>query len=96
MLIYSLIYFFLAIYIGCVNPGEFGISQSWNYLFKKSYWKPQSSSLIRPMDNFIEMNLYKSNRHDDHNSNNCWMENNSDEDTKVLSVTIRNLTKVRK
>jgi hypothetical protein len=39
MLIYSVIYFFLAIYVERLYPGEFGVPQPWNYLFKKSYRK---------------------------------------------------------
>ena len=63
MLIYSIIYIFLAIYIERINPGEFGVAQSWNYLFKKSYWKPRTiqslefqedSSAIE--NHWIEMN----------------------------------------
>lgn len=50
MLIYSVILFFLAIYVERVNPGEFGIAQPWYYLFKKSYWKPQVSASVQPFD----------------------------------------------
>ncbi|UJR17400.1 hypothetical protein I4U23_004295 [Adineta vaga] len=70
MLIYSIIYIFLAIYIERINPGEFGVAQSWNYFFKKSYWKPLT---IQPLEMFktssynenhwIEMSLRKEKIH---------------------------------
>ena len=50
MLVYSVIFFFLAIYVERVNPGEFGISQSWYFPCKKSYWKPQASASVQPFD----------------------------------------------
>jgi ATP-binding cassette subfamily A (ABC1) protein 3 len=50
MLIYSVIYLLLAIYIERINPGEFGVSQSWNYLFKRSYWKSQATSTVQPLN----------------------------------------------
>lgn len=47
MLIYSFIYFFLAIYVERINPGQFGVPQPLNYIFKKSHWK---SSAVSPAE----------------------------------------------
>ncbi|CAF2778503.1 unnamed protein product [Rotaria sp. Silwood2] len=47
---YSVIYMLLAIYIERINPGEFGVAQPWNYLFRKSFWNPRKSSTIEPSD----------------------------------------------
>ncbi len=87
MLIYSIIYMFLAIYVERLNPGEFGISQPWNYLFKKSYWK---SSAIRPTD--IENGFHKipngiSNQ-------NHWIELKAIKKKKNPTMTIDHLNKV--
>jgi hypothetical protein len=87
MLIYSVIYLLLAIYIERINPGEFGVSQSWNYLFKRSYWKSQATSTVRPL-----------NGHDkpvnEKNGSNNWIEMNSMKDAKNPSVIVSHLTKV--
>ncbi|CAF2937617.1 unnamed protein product [Rotaria sp. Silwood2] len=86
MLIYSVIYMFLAIYVERVNPGEFGISQPWNYLFRKSYW---TSSRVQPAD--IGNNFSKI--HNDTPNNNNWIELNHVEKKKNPSMTIDHLTK---
>ena len=92
MLIYSGIYFLLAIYVERVNPGEFGVSQPWNYLFKKSYWKPRATSAIQPFDS-IETLSSKTN---ETVSNNHWVEMTSKIGAKTPSVTMSHVTKVRK
>ncbi len=84
MLIYSVIYIFLAIYVERLNPGEFGISQPWNYLFKKSYWT--SSSSVQPTD-LDKMNNGISNK-------NHWIELNTNDKKKNPTMTIDHLTKV--
>lgn len=87
MLIYSVIYFFLAIYVERLNPGEFGISQPWNYLFKRSYW---SKSAIRPSnyENGVE-------KHSNGFSNQThWIELNTVEKKKTPAMSIDHLTKV--
>ncbi|CAF1258424.1 unnamed protein product [Rotaria sp. Silwood1] len=90
MLIYSVIYMFLAIYVERVNPGEFGISQPWNYLFKKSYWT--SSAVVRPSD--IGNNFSKIDN--DISNNNHWIEMNNIEKKKNPSMKIDHLTKTFK
>jgi ATP-binding cassette subfamily A (ABC1) protein 3 len=92
MLIYSGIYFLLAIYVERVNPGEFGIPQPWNYLFKKSYWKPQATSAIQPFDS-VERPPSKKNGTV---SNNHWIEMSSIMGMKSPSVTVSHVTKVSK
>jgi len=83
MLIYSIIYILLAVYIERVNPGEFGVAQSWNYLFKKSYWKPRTT--IQSLE-FQEDSSTNENR---------WIEVNSREKKKLSpALTIDHLTKV--
>ncbi|CAF0848696.1 unnamed protein product [Rotaria sordida] len=89
MLIYSVIYFFLAIYIERINPGEFGVSQSWNYLFKKSYWKPHSTPTVQPFDN----NDRLTHKKDGIYGSECWIELNSIKNTISPSLTISHLTK---
>ncbi|UJR36715.1 hypothetical protein I4U23_029431 [Adineta vaga] len=89
MLIYSVIYLLLAIYVERVNPGEFGVSQSWNYLFKRSYWNPHATSTVQPLAN---------NEH--HHANggvmsgkDCWFEMNQKMNMKSPSLTVSHLTK---
>ncbi len=87
MLIYSIIYMLLAIYVERLNPGEFGISQPWNYLFKRSY---RASSTIQPAD--IENNFDKI--HNGISNENHWIELNTIEKKKNPTMIIDNLTKV--
>ena len=85
MLIYSVIYVFLATYLERINPGEFGIAQPWNYLFKKSYWNPSSSSIIQPSE--IEQRAPVSQTH--------WIEMEPRDRKKLTpTMTINHLTKV--
>jgi hypothetical protein len=87
MLIYSVIYVFLAIYVERLNPGEFGISQPWNYLFKKSYWR---SSTVRPTDiadNFVKIDNSTTNQ-------SHWIELNTTDNKKQPAMTIEHLNKV--
>lgn len=88
MLVYSLLYFLLAIYVERINPGEFGVSQPWNYLFKKSYWKPELTSSVQPFNSHDIKNdgIYGSNN---------WIELNSMTNSTIPSITITHLTKVR-
>jgi hypothetical protein len=81
------IYLFLAIYIERINPGEFGVSQSWNYLFKRSYWKSQATSTVQPLNGDDKPVNQK-------NGNNNWIELNSMVGMKNPSVIVSNLTKV--
>ncbi|UJR09005.1 hypothetical protein I4U23_013254 [Adineta vaga] len=86
MLIYSVIYMFLAVYVERLNPGEFGVSQPWNYLFKKSYW---TSSTVRPTG--IMSNL---DQIDNHTANgNHWIELNTMGKKKDPAMTIEHLNK---
>ena len=82
MLIYSMIYIFLAIYIERVNPGEFGVAQSWNYFLKKSYWKP---STVQPTEGSAGPRHIESH----------WIEMMTREAKKhTPTLSINNLTKV--
>jgi hypothetical protein len=87
MIIYSVIYLLLAIYIERINPGEFGVSQPWNYPLKLSYWKPHTTSTIRPLGGDD-----KSVNRNDGSDN--WIELNSVMNRKSPSLTISHLTKV--
>ena len=90
MLIYSVIYFLLAIYIERVNPGEFGVAQSWNYLFKKSYWKPEATSAVAPSGKDCRpVPMSGTARVGNH-----WVEPELTSSTKDPSLTISHLTKV--
>jgi hypothetical protein len=83
MLLYSVIYLLLAVYVERINPGEFGIAQPLHYLFKKSYWKPRSTSSIHPV------------RNTQARSDDPWIElsDNTDSDHHPL-VVISHLSKV--
>ena len=90
MLIYSVIYLLLAIYVERINPGEFGVAQPWNYLFKKSYWKPQATSSIHPSDGNGKLGYEKR----EVPSQNHWIQLDSINNKKTPSLTISHLTKV--
>jgi ATP-binding cassette subfamily A (ABC1) protein 3 len=90
MLIYSVIYFLLAIYIERINPGEFGVAQPWNYLFKRSYWKPHATSKVQPLN----MNGKSATKNGRVHGPNDWIELNRMTPTENPSVTISHLTKV--
>ena len=81
MLVSSLIYFLLAIYIERINPGEFGVAQQWNYFFRKSYWKPEA---LAPLTNSKQIS-----------SKSAWIDSNQMNVTsKEPSLSISHLTKV--
>jgi len=82
MLIYSVIYLILAIYVERINPGEFGVAQPWNYLFKKSYWTSKATSTIEPI------------QYNEVYGNNVWVELNPIVKSKEPSLSISHLTKV--
>jgi hypothetical protein len=90
MLIYSVIYLLLAIYVERVNPGEFGVSQQWNYIFKKSYWKPHATSTVQPFDGIEKL----AHENDGIHERSCWIEMSSTAGMKSPSVTVSHLTKV--
>ena len=90
MLIYSVIYLLLAIYVERINPGEFGVAQPWNYLFKISYWRPRTAAAIQPIENDEK----PANRNDGVFGSNGWIELNPMMNKKTLSLTISHLTKV--
>jgi ATP-binding cassette subfamily A (ABC1) protein 3 len=106
MLIYSVIYLLLAIYVERVNPGEFGVAQSWNYIFKKSYWKPQATSSVRPGSSDegpryqnggirpMSSNGEPGYQNGGIFSHNHWIELNPMTSMKNLSLTVSHLTKV--
>ncbi len=90
MLVYSVIYLLLAIYIERINPGEFGVAQPWNYLFKRSYWKPQATAVVHPL-NGNERPTITVNRVHIHNP---WIEVNATTNMDNPSLTVSHLTKV--
>jgi hypothetical protein len=87
MLIYSAIYMLLAIYVERLNPGEFGVSQPWYYLFKKSYWTSSAIGPTNPEDNFDKI-------HNGGSDQNHWIEMNNMERKKNSAMSINHLTKV--
>ena len=93
MLVYSVIFFFLAIYVERVNPGEFGVAQPWYYVFKKSYWKPQSATSVEPFQE--EFNQHRVSLH--MNANHRWIEMKSEMESasdKSACLVITHLNKV--
>ena len=81
MLVSSLIYFLLAIYIERINPGEFGVAQQWNYFFRKSYWKPEA---LAPLTDSKQIS-----------SKSAWIDSNQMNVTsKEPLLSISHLTKV--
>lgn len=48
MLIYSMLYLVLAVYVERINPGAFGIAQPWYFPFLPSYWRPRAGSTVAP------------------------------------------------
>ncbi|CAM4928643.1 unnamed protein product [Rotaria socialis] len=88
MLVYSIIYMLLAIYIERINPGSFGISQPWNYLCKIGYWKSRSSSCIQ------HINISKTQRKNEPIiEKNHWIESNALARAKLPILSIHNMTK---
>ena len=86
MLVYSAIYLLLAIYVERLNPGEFGVSQSWNYICKRSNWRKQSTAVIRPIEDESQQTAEPVSR---------WIETNPGPSrTDKPSVVISHLTKV--
>lgn len=83
MLIYSVIYFFLAIYVERVNPGEFGVSQPWNYLCRKSYW----TSSVQPTSGKMDSDRISSPNH--------WIETKNTSKLKRPTMIIDRLNKVK-
>ena len=89
MLIFSAIYVLLAIYVERINPGEFGVSQRWNFFLKKSYWSPSSSS-VQPS----EANGHvQTSDDDDTRAKNRWIEMIPADRKKTPSLSIEHLTK---
>ena len=95
MLVYSLIFMVLAIYIERINPGEFGVSQRWNYLFRRDYWKPRRSSSARSADSHSELTSKREETIDSTIKNNHWIELNPSVNGSLPALSIHNMTKVR-
>ncbi|CAF3456278.1 unnamed protein product [Rotaria sp. Silwood1] len=85
MLVYSFIYMILAIYIERISPGGFGISQPWNYLCKKGYWKSRQASSMKHNKNKDQMDSIAENNH--------WIESSSFANTKLPILSINHMTK---
>ena len=81
MLMYSVMYLLLAEFVERINPGEYGVPQPWNYLFRRSYWQPRSQSEIRPTE-ISEHEL------------NPWIELPTKESEHQLAVSVMHLSKV--
>ncbi|CAF2475019.1 unnamed protein product [Rotaria sp. Silwood2] len=90
MLVYSFIYMILAIYIERINPGEFGISQPWNYLCKKGDRKSRQASAVKQTEINKNKDKVESNL-----ENNRWIESSSLANTKLPVLSINHMTKVR-
>lgn len=87
MLIYSVIYMLLAIYVERLNPGEFGVSQPWNYIFKKSYW---TSGTVRPSTDENNIDVIPNGM----SNENHWIELNTMEKRRSPAMSIDHLNKV--
>ena len=81
----------LAIYVERVNPGEFGVAQPWNYLFKLAYWKPKKKS--SKSKGFYSINLDGQN--DENVKTNHWIEQKRYSRRVEPILTVKNLTKVK-
>ncbi|CAF4133614.1 unnamed protein product [Rotaria sp. Silwood2] len=88
MLVYSFIYMILAIYIERINPGEFGISQPWNYLCKKGDRKSPQASAVKQTEINKNKDKVESNL-----ENNRWIESSSLTNTKLPVLSINHMTK---
>ncbi|CAF4705689.1 unnamed protein product [Rotaria sp. Silwood1] len=75
----------LAIYIERISPGGFGISQPWNYLCKKGYWKSRQASSMKHNKNKDQMDSIAENNH--------WIESSSFANTKLPILSINHMTK---
>ena len=89
MLVYSVIYFLLAIYVERLNPGEFGVSQPWNYLWKRSHSK---SSILRRGTNGSDDGYAKTRNSSAHG--NHWLELSRSDRQKTAAMSIDHLNKV--
>lgn len=89
MLVYSVIYLFLAVYVERLNPGEFGVSQPWNYLFKKSR---RQSSRMRSGTRDIENGYAEARNGSSHK--NHWLELSRSDRHKDPAMSIDCLNKV--
>ncbi|CAF4091856.1 unnamed protein product, partial [Adineta steineri] len=82
MLIDSVIYMLLTIYIENVFPGEYGIPQRWYYPFTKTYWFGYNAKKIRERAEKLKPT--------DRNPN---IENDDNLDQAQVGIEIQNLTK---
>lgn len=57
----AVLYLLVALYIQNVFPGEFGIPKSWYFFLQPSYWCKPNSTIIKPHNGPIELDLIKSN-----------------------------------
>ncbi|CAF4073177.1 unnamed protein product, partial [Rotaria sp. Silwood2] len=78
----------LAIYIERINPGEFGISQPWNYLCKKGDRKSPQASAVKQTEINKNKDKVESNL-----ENNRWIESSSLTNTKLPVLSINHMTK---
>ncbi|CAF1000356.1 unnamed protein product [Rotaria sordida] len=91
MIVYSIIYMILAVYIERVNPGQFGISQPFYYpCFRK---KTKTSSTVpisySSEDNWLSMKRKNTKTHEQ----NHWIEMNSNINKISPLIRIEHLTK---
>ena len=90
MLVWSFTYMVLAIYIERINPGEFGVSQPWYFLFKRTYWRPRQVFSIQQTKIDNTENTDSSTTED-----NRWIEVRSPKNPKLPALSINQITKVR-
>ncbi|CAF4618859.1 unnamed protein product [Rotaria sp. Silwood1] len=85
----------LTIYIERVNPGEFGVAQPWNYLFRKSFWNHRRSSTIEPSDLDLKEHhpRLQDTSNDQVNDTHHWIQLTSLMNVKSPSLAINHLTK---
>lgn len=94
MIIYSIIYMVLAVYIERINPGEFGVAQPWYYIFKKMCCccsNKNMTSDVTPMgagQNLPQVDMPVS-------PNNHWIDADPVVNGMHPSISTINLTKVR-
>lgn len=89
MLVYSVIYLLLAVYVERLNPGEFGVSQPWNYLCKRSR---RQSSRVRNQNRDIENGYAEAGNGSSHK--NHWLELSRSDRHKNPAMSIDCLNKV--
>ena len=87
MLVYSVLYFFAAIYVERINPGEFGVARPFYYIFPTCCCKKKETAAISPVENPMRSTSGTERE-------NGWIELNPLGPHRRATVTTHNLTKV--